>query len=57
MQIMLKHLEEPAPSPRLLWPEVPPKLESIILRCLEKDPAARYRSVEDLQKDLELLSA
>ncbi|MES1245619.1 MAG: protein kinase [Acidobacteriota bacterium] len=57
MQIMLKHLEEPPPAPRTVWPEVPPKLESVILRCLEKDPAARYRSVEELLKDLELLSA
>jgi class 3 adenylate cyclase/tRNA A-37 threonylcarbamoyl transferase component Bud32 len=57
MQIMLKHLEEPPPSPRTAWPEVPAKLEGIILRCLEKDPAARYRSVEELLKDLELLSA
>jgi class 3 adenylate cyclase/tRNA A-37 threonylcarbamoyl transferase component Bud32 len=57
MQIMLKHLEEPPPLPRTVWPEVPPKLESVILRCLEKDPAARYRSVEELLKDLELLSA
>jgi serine/threonine-protein kinase len=57
MQIMLKHLEEPPPAPRTVWPEVPPKLEAVILRCLEKDPAARYRSVEELLKDLELLSA
>ncbi|HEX3130989.1 MAG TPA: protein kinase [Thermoanaerobaculia bacterium] len=57
MQIMLKHLEEPPPAPRTVWPEVPPKLEAIILRCLEKDPAARYRSVDELLKDLELLSA
>ena len=57
MQIMLKHLEEPPPAPRTIWPEVPPKLEAVILRCLEKDPAARYRSVDELLKDLELLSA
>jgi eukaryotic-like serine/threonine-protein kinase len=57
MQIMLKHLEEPPPAPRTIWPEVPPKLEGVILRCLEKDPAARYRSVDELLKDLELLSA
>jgi class 3 adenylate cyclase/tRNA A-37 threonylcarbamoyl transferase component Bud32 len=57
MQIMLKHLEEPPPAPRTVWPEVPAKLEAVILRCLEKAPAARYRSVDELQKDLELLSA
>ena len=57
VEIMLKHLREPAPSPRTHWPEMPPKLEAIILRCLEKNPEARYRTVEDLQKDLETLTA
>ncbi|MFL6199815.1 MAG: protein kinase domain-containing protein, partial [Thermoanaerobaculia bacterium] len=57
VEIMLKHLREPAPSPRTHWPEIPPKLEAIILRCLEKDPEARYRTVDDLHKDLELLTA
>jgi class 3 adenylate cyclase/tRNA A-37 threonylcarbamoyl transferase component Bud32 len=57
VEIMLKHLREPAPSPRTHWPEMPPKLEAIILRCLEKDPGARYRNVEELLKDLETLTA
>ncbi|HWM94915.1 MAG TPA: protein kinase [Thermoanaerobaculia bacterium] len=57
VDIMLKHLREPAPSPRVHWPEIPPKLEAAILRCLEKDPEARYRTVEELQRDLEALSA
>ncbi len=57
VEIMMKHLREPAPSPRLHWPEIPPKLEAAILRCLEKDPAARYSSVEELLRDLEALSA
>jgi eukaryotic-like serine/threonine-protein kinase len=57
MEIMLKHLKEPAPSPQRYWPEIPERLKMAILRCLEKEPAARYPSVEDLQKDLESLSA
>jgi len=28
------------------------KIEPVILRCMEKDPAKRYQSVADLQKDL-----
>jgi HAMP domain-containing protein/tRNA A-37 threonylcarbamoyl transferase component Bud32 len=57
MEIMLKHLREPPPPPRTHWPEIPPKLEEIILRCLAKEPGERYRSVQDLLHDLETLSA
>jgi serine/threonine-protein kinase len=57
VEIMLKHLRDPAPPPRTHWPEIPPKLEGVILRCLEKDPEARYRNVEELLKDLESLTA
>ncbi|HYH45624.1 MAG TPA: protein kinase, partial [Thermoanaerobaculia bacterium] len=57
VEIMMKHLRDPAPPPRSHWPEIPPKLEATILRCLEKNPEARYRTVEDLQKDLETMTA
>ena len=42
---------EPVP-PRKLNPAVPAGLEQIILRCLAKDPAARYQTGEDLARDL-----
>jgi len=42
---------EPVP-PRKLNPAVPVGLEQIILRCLAKDPAARYQTGEDLARDL-----
>jgi len=57
MEIVVKHLrEEPAP-PRSRWPEIPPALEAAILKCLNKDPEQRYRSVAELLRDLEGLSA
>jgi len=57
MEVCLKHLrEEPAP-PSAHWREIPPRLEVAILRCLKKEPAERYRSTEELLRELETLSA
>ena len=57
MEIMVKHLREEPEPPSARWREIPPLLETAILRCLKKDPDQRYRSVVELQRDLETLSA
>jgi len=57
MDVMVKHMREEPPPPSSRWPEIPPALEKAILRCLEKDPERRYRSVVELLHELEALSA
>jgi serine/threonine-protein kinase len=47
---------EPVP-PAKLNPAIPPKLESVILKCLAKSPANRYQTGEELAQDLALLCA
>lgn len=57
MEILVKHMREEPEPPSARWREIPPPLEAAILRCLKKDPDQRYRSVAELLRDLETLSA
>lgn len=41
-------LTKPAVAPRTLLPSLPPALDAIILKLLEKDPAARFQSAGSL---------
>ncbi len=57
VKIIMAHLNESPPAPSTFWREIPPPLERLILRCLEKDRERRFRTVVELQQDLEALSA
>ena len=46
--------EEPVP-PRRLNATIPHDLETIVLKCLEKEPAKRFRSAQELAEELERL--
>jgi eukaryotic-like serine/threonine-protein kinase len=51
---VLKQVERDEPlRPRRLNPSVPQDLETITLKCLEKTPAGRYGSAEELAADLQ----
>jgi serine/threonine-protein kinase len=50
--VAYKHVQEQPVAPSRINPNVPPALEAIDLKLLEKDPAQRYASAEDLRSDL-----
>ncbi|MBA4192697.1 MAG: serine/threonine protein kinase [Planctomycetaceae bacterium] len=50
--ILLVVTEDPVP-PRVVRPDVPRDLDAVVLRCLEKDPARRYRTAATLADDIQ----
>jgi len=51
-EVFRMHREVPPPRPRDLNPELPAVFDSIVLRCLEKDPERRYESALELLTEL-----
>jgi hypothetical protein len=46
-------LQRPVPAPSFLRPEIPPALDDIVLRALQRDPADRYATGQVMADDLE----
>ena len=55
--IALKHVSLPPPSPRELRPELPPELETIILKALTKDQSQRYTDADSFIRDLDIVES
>ena len=53
LAVIRQAADKPAPKLRSLLRNVDRDLETICAKCLERDPAARYRSAADLAEDLE----
>jgi eukaryotic-like serine/threonine-protein kinase len=53
IDISLRHMSEQPALPSKFIDSVPIKLEKIIMKCLEKNPARRYSNVTELKYDLQ----
>ena len=53
MRMAIKRLQEPPTPPRAHVPDVDPRWEATILRCLARQPADRFSSVGDVVASLE----
>src|SRR5947199_2297073 len=53
--VAMQHIQDLPAPPTLFNSNIPPALEVIILRCLEKEPERRYRDGSTLARALELL--
>ncbi|MCB0035012.1 MAG: protein kinase, partial [Anaerolineales bacterium] len=52
LAVVLKHVNEPIPSPKLVNPDLPPEIEEIIFKAMAKDPEERYQSVHEFARAL-----
>jgi len=57
MVLLNKILKDDPMPPRKINPSVPPMLENIILKALQKEPAKRYQSAQEMKAELEAIPA
>jgi serine/threonine-protein kinase len=55
VEIAMKHLSQVPSAPSETRPEIPRDLDLVVLRALAKEPADRYRSAKEMDRDLELV--
>jgi len=55
--VVLKHVNEKPPFPQSKNPRIDPRISAIVVRCMEKEPAGRYQTVNDLYEALTKVTA
>lgn len=56
-EIYMAQMSDEPIKPSALWPDIPPALETLILRCIAVDPEDRYRNAAELERALAGLKA
>ena len=55
--VVLKHVNDAPPLPQSRNPRIDPKISAIVMHCMEKEPTARYQSVNELYEALARVTA
>lgn len=53
VEVLIKVMDKDPPPLRKINPRVPVDIETIVMKCLEKDPNRRYSSAKDLAEDIQ----
>jgi serine/threonine protein kinase len=53
VEILMKIIQREPPSLRKVNPKIPVDLETIVMKCIEKDPNRRFASAKELAEDLQ----
>ena len=53
LKVMYQRIQERPKNPKVLKPALPTWIVRIVMRCLEKDPSARYQSAYEILADLQ----
>jgi serine/threonine-protein kinase len=57
MEIYLAQMQQEPIRPSQWWADIPPPLEAVILRCIQREPGARFQSATELGAALSGLRA
>jgi eukaryotic-like serine/threonine-protein kinase len=53
LKVMYQRIQEKPKSPKTLNPDLPNWFVQVVMRCLERDPAARYQRADEIVLDLQ----
>jgi serine/threonine-protein kinase len=57
LAVVLKHVNDPPPLPQSKNPRIDPKIAAIVMKCIEKEPRARFQTVSELYEALARVTA
>jgi serine/threonine-protein kinase len=57
IDIIVKHIREEPPRLKSLKPDVPDEVEVLVMRCLEKEPRARYQTMDEVLEGLKWVAS